>query len=249
MKPANKLLPYLSLLFGVAGLVLRFWQLTTCFDENNLPVSGPAFPILIACSAAAAVYAVLSTRTLKTPSDWTHAVGEDSCPPLVLSAVCSGVAGVWFVLSYTPSSRMLSTFAYAEYTLPALMVLGCAMLTAGLFLLSRSGQKASIPVMLCGYASCFWILNAYRTHASNPVVPQFAWFLLAVVFSAVAWCRLAAFTLNRGKASAALRACFLAISFSITSLAGSEASYDLLLLFAHILSLFLLSRRLLAHAQ
>lgn len=244
MKRSTGYLPLLSILFGILGLILRRWQLETCFDSLGLPVFGPAFALLTLLSAVVVLWSVVSVRGLRGPSDWVGAVTAVPMPVLYITAVASLASGVLFATSFEFSARSTSVFTYTEYLLPALMLAGCFLMGVGLFFTAKGGTVEPMMVMLPGFSSCFWMIMAFRTHASHPDVPRFGWFMLAVVCVAVAWFRVAGFALNRGRRSSTLRACLLAVFFAVTSLAGGEAPCDMLLLALHALSLTAVAMRL-----
>lgn len=244
MKRLTGYLPFLSILLGLVGLFLRRWQLNTCFDELGLPVSGAAVVLLTLFSVAVYLFFCGSALSMKGKTDWSGALGDSPMPVLILPAVLTAAAALRFVSEYHVSLRASTPFPAAQYLLPVLMVTGCLAAALALLLIARGGKPEPLMVMLPGFTSCFWMVNAYRTHAANPVVLRFGWFLLAVVFCSLAWCRIAALSMNTGRTSSTLRACLVAVFFSVIGLAGGESSFDTLLLLANAVSLSMFSLRM-----
>lgn len=244
MKRLTGYLPILTLIMGVIGLFLRKWQLRSCFDEAGLPLSGPAFFALTTFTVAVILCFALAIRSLRAPADWVGALNAQPMPVLYLPAAGTALSGLLFLRDYQQSMRDTTAFAYASVFLPVMMVVGCLFLTVGLILLARGGKPEPAAVILSGFGGCFWLVNAYHSHANNPVVPGFAWFLMAAASCAAAWYYLAGFAMDRGHFRRGLWFCLTALFLCLTSLAGGESASDQVMLAAQACAMLVFSFRL-----
>lgn len=247
MKRLTKLFPFFALLLGIIGLFLRRWQLTSCFDEQGLPIAGTAAALLTALTAAGILFFLLAVRSLSPKNSWNDSFGSQPMPFLLLPALGALASGFFYLQSYHQEIRHTTAFAFAGKILPVLMVAGSIMAAAGLAAMARGGKPEPLLVMLPGFGSCFWMVNAYHSHASNPVVPRFAWFLLAVVFTAFAWYDMAGFAMERGKLRRAVFFALTSVFLCLISIAGGESLSDQVMLASQAAALTLISFRLTAH--
>lgn len=244
MKRLTELCPFFALLLGGVGLLLRRWQLATCFDAAGLPISGPATPVLAGFTAAVMVAALVCARCFSGKPDWKSSFGARPMYLLVPPFLGAVAAGTLFVQNYQSEIRESSVVGYAAKALPLLMVLGCALLAVGCLLMARGGKSDPAIIMGPGFGCCFWMIHAYHAHASNPVVPRFAWFLMAIVCSAAAWYYVAGSAMNQNKPRRTLFCALTAVVLCLISLAGEEALCDQLLLLCHAAALTAVSLRL-----
>lgn len=244
MKRLTGYLPFLAPLLGIVGLLLRRWQLRSCFDEAGLPIPGLAFYLLSALTAAMCLGLLIAVLPLRSRTDWVGSFGAQSMPLLYLPAVGVLLSGVSFLMNLRPEVRETTAFVYASVTMPALMVAGCLLSAAGLCIMARGGTPDPLAVMFPGFGSCFWLINVYHSHASDPVVQHFAWFILTAAASSLAWYSAAGFALQRGKIRPALGFALLTVFLSVTSLAGGESLSDQLMLLSQTIALTCVSLRL-----
>ncbi|MCD8353153.1 MAG: hypothetical protein LUC47_02405 [Clostridiales bacterium] len=243
----NYLYPCLGLLLGGAGCALRRWQLTTCFDENGLPVAGAATSLLIALAVGGAVCFLLLSQTRRTAArDWVGAFGPGPRPGLLPGGALYLAAGAAYVLWTRQTAPASSVFQAINVVLP--VVLGAFLLLSGVAvcLLARRGAAEPLAAMLPGFCSCFWLIQIYHTNANNPVVQVFVWQLLAAVASVAAWYYLAGFSLGIGKGRTALFWSLTAVMLSLVALADEGALFTRLLLLAQVFCLTVQLTRLAA---
>ncbi|MCD8146493.1 MAG: hypothetical protein LUD84_04340 [Clostridiales bacterium] len=234
----NYLYPCLGLLLGGAGCALRRWQLTTCFDENGLPVDGTATTLLIALAVAAAVCFLLLAQTRRTAvRDWASVFGLGPRPELLFGGALYLAAGAAYLLWARQTEPASSVFQAINVVLP--VVLGAALFLSGVSvcLLARRGTVEPLAAMAPGFCSCFWLIEIYHTNANNPVVQVFVWQLLAAVASVAAWYYLAGFSLGIGKGRTALFWSLTAVTLCLTALADDSALFTRLLLLAQVVCL------------
>lgn len=236
--------PGLAVVLGLLGFLLRRWQLSSCFDEKDLPIPGLAVPLLAALTAGSALLFLVLVFPLKGEKSWNGAFGQAPFPLLKLGALGCLLAGGSYVIQHGIQDFGSSVFQYTNVLLPILLLLGTLGAAIGCWHLSNGGKIQPAITMLPGFCSCFWMVNSYHTHANDPVVLDFAWFLLAVALISLAWYKIAAFSLGRGQGRAALFSSLMSIMLALTSLADSALHYDQILLAVQVICLAALSVRM-----
>lgn len=241
--------PGLAVVLGALGFFLRRWQLSSCFDEKDLPIPGLAVPLLAALTVGSALLFLVLVFPFKGEKSWTGALGEAPLPLLKLGALGCLLAAASYIAEHGLKDFSSSVFQYTNVLLPVLLLLGAFGAAIGCWHLSNSGHPQPAIAMLPGFCSCFWVVNAYHTYANDPVVLDFAWFLLAVAASTLAWYEIAAFPLDRGCSRRALFFSLMAIMLCLSCLADSELSYDRILLIVQVICFVALSARMAGHME
>lgn len=233
-----------ALALGILGFFVRRWQLDTCFDASRLPVPGPATGLLIGLTMAEAALFLALALPLHGKKDWPGAFGPAPCHWIKLAAICYLLAGAAFFINQTMVQAPSAVFQIANILLPIMLAGGIFLAAVGLWFLSRGGKTKPLAAMAPGFCSCFWLVNAFHTHANDPVVLGFIWTLLAIVASVLAWYETAGFSLGKGHSQPALFWSLMTVALCLTALADGDAWYIRLLLAAQVLSFTVQSARL-----
>lgn len=228
----TRLYPALALVLGAVCCALRRRQLNMDFDELRLPVPGFATFWLIALTAAALVlFALLMLPLKKGLKDWSAALGEEALLPLRGGAVLYLLAMAALILGRRSAMEGSAVFDALTMVVPVLMIVMVLPAAVGIWLGSGGGGERGKYLVLPLNFSCFWMLDACRAHAVDPVELHFAWMLLGVVVGALAWYELTALALERGHARRAFYLSLVEIVLSMTVLGGGESLADQLLMF------------------
>lgn len=233
-----------AVLLGAIGFCVRRWQLATCFESNRLPIPGLATNVLIGLTVAAAALFLAMVIPLHGQKNWSAVFGQAPCHWLKLTAGCYLLSGVTFLRSQTMMQTPSAVFQIANILLPFMLVCGTFLSAMGLWFLSRGGKVPPLAVMAPGFCGCFWLVNTYHNHANDPVVIGFAWTVLAIIASILAWYEMAGFSLGKGHSRLTLFWSLMTITLTITALADGGAWYILLLLAAQAISFTVQSVRL-----
>lgn len=233
--------PALALVLGAVCFALRRWQLGAEFDELRLPVPGQATALLIGGTAAALAAFVLLVLPLKACRDWESVLGKTPLPLLRAGAALYAAAAVLLVLFRSEQDESLMVFEFTTKVIPVLLVATSAAAAVGLWMAGSGGAKAGEYLVLPTLFGCVWTMSSYHNHGSDPVVLHYAWFVLGVACTAMAWQGLAALSFGRGHARRTLCLCLLSVVFSMTALADGESLADRLFLIANVLCFLALS--------
>lgn len=238
-------IPLSALALGAGGLLLRRWELATAFEpDTGLVTPGmPATLALGALSAAAVAYFLaLAFRCRKGGGEKKGLAGDT----LVLSSM---VLGAFLMLGSAALSLLelgaglRESAAIARSTgsnpvlsllLPFLLAVLC--LTSGVCLLAvgkacyqgtgvaRSGGALLAPAYTC----CVWLVAAYQGRASDPVVLDYLFELLAIICALLAFYYLAGFAFDRAYPGRLTFFSLCAVYFSLVTLADGHGGAELL---------------------
>lgn len=175
----------------VAGFVLRLVQLKTSFDAAGMIPKGDAVSTALYLVVALVGIAAL-VLCLRMPKG-TVPAPEGKSPARGVLVILAGVA---LLVSYCPAPL---DGAVIDYVMLALaFIAACAVVVEGFY-----HVQGRVGNLICGcflpiYLAVLLVKN-YRTWARNPLMAQFAFVLLFLVFAMVAAFELAAFRVGKGK--------------------------------------------------
>jgi len=222
------ILPGLSFLFGAAGFFIRSAELRTAIEPiTGLTIAGkPATAALIALSvifaALCILYLIRSKSSISAPESFSAAFSCVGASGLVFFAVyCASAAlmlagGIALLLS-SPQKLGL-VFAVVSIASGA-----CVFLRA--LALRRSGGSTRLLNAVTVIFFCLFLVDVYRGHTSDPTLLNFAYKILALVFSLLGSYYCAGFDFGRRDARKALFCCALAVYFCFITFADSLALY------------------------
>lgn len=230
----NVILPVLlALAGGGIGFCLRRWELAAGFDPSGLAVPfAPASVMLIILSLVLAVVIALLCRGSKNElTDYTCAFSaQNNWLYLVVCALAAAhllIAGLFGLRaersSYAPALlRML-------LWLLCILSFFCVLVTA-LDNFRAKGRRYSLTLLAPAYTFCLWLVIAYQQRASDPVVRDYVYELLAIICALLGFYFTAGFSFERGKVWRCAFFCLMGVFFGIITLADSHDQTSLLLL-------------------
>lgn len=241
----NILPSVLALLGGAVGFGLRKWQLRTGFEpDTGLAVPGaPAGMVLIVCSALVALALLLLCRKGEKRLSWEQAFAEGlQNTVFVTAALLSAIlllasAGAEVVAN---SVKAVNTYAgetqiarLASAALPPLRILLCLGALPCVFLWARAlfrGEGVNenpAPLEPC-LLYCVWLISDYQLRSSDPVVMDYLYEVLAIVFSLLGLYFIAGYAFSNGKPRRTLFCCLMGTYFSLVTLADAHSLADML---------------------
>lgn len=255
-------------LFACAA-ALRWWQLSSAFDEAPrlaIPFA-PASILLTVLLLAAAVLLFFLVRAqqvspgldgcweraLYAPEDRLHLVG------LVLAAFLSLAAGavfLWQGIRLFQDYRMLramgETVAGGNNGLLRLLtgaagLASCPALLAAAKNALRRGRCGNLPLM-SAVCACLWMMDAYRSHAADPVLWDYVPLILAIAAGLLFFLSWAGLACGVPHPRRALWLAGMTVVLSAAAMVGEESLGAVLLLaaqsFAALCLLYRLPRNL-----
>ncbi len=238
MQKKSLILPGLSLLFGAAGFFLRGAELRTAFEPvTGLFIAGkPATAALIILSVVFAALCILLLLRER---------GKLSVPDSFSAAFnCAGPSGFVFFAAYCASAALMLAGGVAHLLAsPQKLGLVFAVLSAVagicVFLRALALLRSGGSTRLCNAVTviffCLFLVEVYRGHTSDPTLLNFAYSILALVFSLLAAYYCAGFDFGRKDAYKAMFCCAEAAYFCFVIFADSFALYTKLLIAAAFL--------------
>ena len=233
--------PALAVILGAVCCALRRRQLLADFDADLLPVPGLATHVLTALTLLTLVGFALLMLPIAPRRDWNSTVGTGPLLPLRVSALLCAAAAVLLATAKHPETSYGAVLELAMLVLPVLMVVGAVAGAVGLWLAAGGGAKAGQNFVLPSLLGCFWVVSAYHSYATDPVVLHFVWFLLCVAFGALGWYEFTALAIGRGHGRVCFYLSLVTVVLSMTALAGGETLANQLLLFAQLICFLTLS--------
>ena len=267
-------LPGIAVVGGVVGLFLRRWALSAAFEaDTGLAIPGhPALLILIVYTAAMALGLFLLCRTMggsRCVADYRQAfyapksgnqiafqsaailLGLSSfitlpqVYPLYLSRISQLEMGV-----YQGSPQLQALLFAGPKLLQALLgMVGavCLYLTARALSGAASKLTFRASTLIPAFYVCFWLINVYRSQATDPVVLSYAWHLFAILSVMLAMYYACGYSYENRHPRATLFTSLLSITFCLITLADPHTLAELLSLAAFLLWLVSASMALISN--
>ncbi len=254
-------LPATALLGGVAGFFLRRWELATAFEaDTGLPIpNAPAFWALVLLSLAVAAGLAFFLRGTHKATQGGYdqafaAKGNTVYVTITVLAAFLLLAAAVTMLATLPEAYTAAAYTAAQSgksglsalltVLPkvvmALLALGSFAGILGLGRNSYRGEgkgKYSLPLLLPGYLTAFWLITAYQSHAGDPIRQVYIYKMFAILAILLALCFMADYSFEKGKFFRTAISSLLAVYFSLVTLADKPDMTTALLLGGFILYL------------
>lgn len=267
-QPHKRLLIAVIPLFACAA-ALRWWQLSSAFEVSPrlaIPFAPASVLLAVLLLAAAVLLAILARRqqvspeldgcwerALYAPEDRLHLTG------LVLAAFLSLAAGVILLIQgirlfqdYRMLRAMGEEMAGANNGLLRLLT-GAAGLASFPALLAaaknamRRGRCGNLPLM-SAVCACLWMMDAYRSHAADPVLWDYVPLILAIAAGLLFYLHWAGLTCGTPHPRRALWLAGMTVVLSAAAMVGEDSLGAVLLLasqaFAALCMLYRLPRNL-----
>ena len=226
----------LALVGGAGGFLLRRWELATVFDSNGLPTlwSAPSL-LLIALSVVLTVAFILLVRKpAHVPADYAEgfSAGNNWLYLMAMAfAACAllmaGILGLRSHILFGPG-QLLTTLT----DLFCLLSFFCV-LSAALANFRGSTQRFDLLLLAPGYTFCLWLVCSYQEQASDPVVLDYVYQMLAIICSLIGMYFSAGYSFGRPKFRRCAVFSLLGIFFTLVTLAEPHSTTDrLMFLFA-----------------
>lgn len=235
MKKA-KLIPLVTLVGGLAGLVVRRFYMTHSFEpDTGLPISGTPIEaaMWVLCLVVAIVLLVLSSG--KHQDFETRYAAAFT--PRGMAGRTVLLAGAFLFLA----AAVLNVVGFAQGTTDFLgqrsvgwvrLVLAAVALVAGVAVIATAMAIAAGReprrelVSMPGFAGCLWVMANYQEWARSPITANYYLELLALLLAMVACTLLASFAFGKGKVGGALFFAGEAAAFCIMILGDGMPLYD-----------------------
>lgn len=188
------LLPAIAALSGIAGAIIRAYELKNAFDYSTglaIPNSPPTY-WLIFLSASVAVLFIVALSCLRAKNhlmDYEVAFRAES---VIYASIAISACLILLLSAVTGFYSIFMSGVFGTAVLPDLIMCFLAFISSFCLIGIVSGnyrgrQKknhgtyALIPV----FYMCMWIILSYRNRAADPVILDYAYEILAVIFSAL----------------------------------------------------------------
>lgn len=235
-----------AVIFGIAGYLLRAWELQTGFDTDaGLAVSGAsAHTAIIIFSAVAVVVAVLAASLLSRRNAFGAASEEAfSCRGSFLPLLGAGGGLVILAGAVLYGLRYGGSGVFME-PLPLIFAVAAAVsgiVETVLFLWGASGKKAgalgNLSVILPLFF-CFWLLLLYKDNSTDPTILDYCFAALALAAISLSLYYAAGFFFGRGRPGAFLFTHLTALYFGILSLADLKFGGKFLMMLGVLVAIF-----------
>lgn len=244
------LLPVSAVVLGAGGLLLRRWELATAFEpDTGLVTPGMPATLALGVLSAAAAVLFLVLAILCRPNGGRRS-GEPASLEGDTLALSSTVLGAFLMLGSAAvgclslGGQFRQAAAQAAQgkggnpvlavLLPFVLILLC--LGSGVSLLSvgkdayRGGgvRRYSGTVLLPAYTCCIWLIAAYQVRASDPVVQDYLYELLAIICALLAFYYVAGSAFEHARPGRTMFFSLCAVYFSLTTLADGHSAAELL---------------------
>lgn len=248
--------PGLTLVLGGLGAFLRYWQLTTAFEETQgFHISGSPASLVLAAFLllAAALFLLMAYQTSALPQEkkrisrWDFVFAAGKNMPYMAAMTLAGLltlAAAPFL--FQEAARLMAIRkatgdgdnGLLQVVLGLCVIPACmaAVVTArGAYRMNGRGKENG-ALLLPALLSCLWLLEAYRANAANPVIWHYAPLLLAVAFGLLFHLDCAGLAFERGHARRMLWLAAMTVVASAVALASAPGKAMMLLLGGQMLT-------------
>lgn len=229
-------LPLLAVAGGAAGFLLRRWELASAFEDTGLAIlwTAPTLLLIALSVALAAAFALLCRRYRYSPKTHSEAFANPgnwaSLGVFLVSAGCLLLAGLERGRAElgAESPRMLVLL------LSLLCAISCVCIcVTAVHNFRDGGRQYSLALLVPAYTSCLWLVTAYQNRASDPVVLDYVYEMLAIICTLLGLYFMAGFSFGKGKTWRCAFFSLLGIYFSLLTLAdGHDLGGRMFFLFA-----------------
>jgi len=186
-------MPFFAILTGAAGFYIRRLELLTVFDSAGLPERGAFLTYaLIALAAFVFIFSLIFSIGVATRhralKGFENAFGTDSLA-YPFSFVLIGLAWLAATIMYFLEIRAtghIPVIAIYFSAFSALSAISVALFAIEMYNDPRRKSVFALSVIPTLFL-CFWLVLVYRDNASNPILLGYAYQILAIIASALAF--------------------------------------------------------------
>lgn len=237
--------PILAVVGGVVGFGLRKWQLATGFaPDTGLTIpNAPAAIVLMAWSILLGAVLIALCWKRKERMGWDRAFAGARGNTLFTTAVVlsaflllasAGAEAVSFSVNYQTMGAAETFGAQAAAAaLPPLRILlclaglPCTVLWVKNLNAGKGKGKESLALLELCFLGCVWLISDYKARASDPVVQNYLYEVLAIVCALIGLYYVTSYSFQEGKPRRALFFCHMGTYFSLVTLADRHGLADL----------------------
>lgn len=236
---------------GAFSMFLRWLQLKNCFEEDTgLFISGSALTVvfvLMLLVSAAGLWVI--SRFVSVGDSPENALHARSPLCAVFSAILAVIMLIGAVLLLFSCADMRAAVLFR-----LLAVLGLAASASMFAAVSRMSNGNADSVSCFCFAVivlfyCMWLIAAYKSHDSDPIIWGYAPEILAISAGTLAWYFLAGFAFGKPRPACAVFFSGLSFVLALTSMPDERAAALSLLLIAPALEALMLSWLLMRSPQ
>ena len=239
-----KILPFIAVICGIAGSILRHLQLETGFDDQGLAINGNFYSIvLVILSLLLAASFVLLMAKCKFSMAEENGISNHSDSAAFISmafslagALCLIAGALISIMKY--SRGLLGQLEGLIYPATLLITAFCVLVFSMSAYkgkdLGKSGTAAVLPI----FFTCFWLVIYYRSNAANPVLYDYIYQLMAIIFGALAMFYHVGTLFGRSRPKRSLFCQCMCVFFCLTiQLEPMSVTYKLMYVFLMLYSL------------
>ncbi len=241
----NILLPTIAILGGLAGFVLRKWQLSAGFEpDTGLAIPGaPSAIVLLIWSALIVGSFIALCWQNKERLSWDQAFDAKRNTLYLTAAILSAFllllsAGMEVINLSVVYHNSISADTWggrvAAAALPPLRIFLCLLGLPCVLTWSRNlyhgldKGKESLPLLELCLLFCVWLISDYQVRAADPVILDYLYEVFAIVFSLMGLYFIAGYSFQTGKPRRTAVFCLMGVYFSLVTLADHHSAADLL---------------------
>ena len=192
MRITSILIPFIVLIVGVAGFMMRMIELASAFDpvtglpERDALITTILIGFSIIVFLVAIIFAISTTVRFKVSNDYDNAFGTDS---FAYPAIYTAIGTIWLVATIV---YFLELYSLGDIeSLFQIFAIASSLSAISLIIFAIEVYKnprrkfLSLLSIIPTLFMCYWLILIYRDNASNPVLLSYAYMCLAIVFSSI----------------------------------------------------------------
>ena len=193
MRIAAFFMPFFALLAGAAGFFMRRLEWMTVFNSAGLPERGAALTYALIGLAAlfllvSLVFSIFVATRHRALKGFENAYGTDS----LAYPFSFGIIGlIWLAATVMYFLEVRATGNVPVITIYFSIFSGISAISAAFFAVEMYNDPRRKSVFALSVIPtlflCFWLVLVYRDNASNPILLGYAYQVLAIIASALAF--------------------------------------------------------------
>ena len=230
MRISSVVIPFIVFLAGIAGSFLRTTELAIIFDSYSGLPEHNAFITLVLMAFSSLFFFITILFSIRTTvknavsDDYDNAFGTDS---FAHPATFMAISTVWLVATivyFLERFSMVNTETI-DYVFAGASSLSAVFLMIFAIEVYKNPRRKFLALLsvVPTLFMCFWLVLIYRDNASNPVLIEYAYFCLALVFSATGMYFSSGFAIGRPVIGKAIVSYTGAAYFCMVTLADNHS--------------------------
>ncbi|MCL2366821.1 MAG: hypothetical protein FWC75_07240 [Oscillospiraceae bacterium] len=226
MRIASFLMPFVAIVTGIAGFVIRKHELAYVFDaQTGLPERGSLITlVLIGLTVlfilAALIFSIVVSKRKVVDKGFENVFGTDSLS-YPISFILFGLLWLWASIMYFVDFHSAGNIRIIFSVMAAISAISVIFFAVEMYQDPRRKSVYALSVIPSLF-TCLWLILVYRENAANPVLLSYAYQILAIIASTMGFYFTSGVVYGKPKHGKTIFSYLIAIFFCLVTLADAH---------------------------